>query len=83
MFCPCVDQDCLSSQSSFHTSLRYHVATPIVGPLRIHCPQLLVALNDAVQSPHLVTKAFPLLSQDVDLFNAGAGDRTSTAAVGD
>lgn len=83
LLCPCVDQHCLSGQSSFHPSLRDHVPAPIVSPLWIHRLQLLVALNNAVQSPQLVAKAFTLLRQDVDLFNRSAINGTSTVTVGD
>lgn len=83
LLCPCVDQHCLSGQSGLHPSLGDHVPAPIVSPLWIHRLQLLVALNDAVQRPQLVAKAFTLLRQDVDLFNRGAINGTSTVAVGD
>lgn len=82
LLCPCVDQHCLSSEPSLHPSFGYHILSPIICPVRVHHPQLLVALNYAVQTPQLVAKAFTLLSQDVGLFNRCAPDGTRTAAVG-
>lgn len=83
LLCPCVDQHCLSGQSGLHTSLGDHVPAPVVGPLRIHRPQLLVALSDAVPRPQLVAEAFALLCQDVDLFHRAATDGASVVAFGD
>lgn len=81
LLCPCVEQHRLSSQAGFHSSLRNHVLVPVISSLRVHRPQLQVAVSYAVQTPQLVAQAFTLLSQDVNLFDCCATVRTRTAAV--
>lgn len=76
-----MEQYGLSSQPSFHPSFRNDVRGPIVGSLRVHGPQLLIALSDPLHTPQLVAQAFTLLGQNVNISDCLAPDRTRRAAV--
>lgn len=78
---PSVEHHHPSSQPGLHPPQRDHILGPVVRSLRVHRPQLLVALSDAVQTPQLVAQAFTLLSQDVDLFERRITGGTRSAVV--
>ena len=81
LLCPRVQQHRLPSQPSLHVSTGNHIPAPVTGSVRVHRPQLLVALSHAVQAPQLVAQALTLLSQDVNLSEPSAGDWTQGTGV--